>query len=113
MAHRQTNLAGLEPIPTLEDAYELVMDKFTGIIRFIQRHMTVGHLLDDPWEEVCKLQSTLQNRVDMWYGTRIWRLNWVNPYFARNEWKMWNIDNLPGADESHQHRDQCHDWIPL
>ena len=32
----QTNLAGPKPIPTLEDAYELIMDKFTGINCFIQ-----------------------------------------------------------------------------
>ena len=63
MAHRQTNLAGPKPIPTLEDAYELIMDKFTSIIHFIQRHMTVGHLLEDPLEEARELRNKMDRQV--------------------------------------------------
>ena len=63
MVHRQTNLAGPKPIPTLEDAYELIMDKFTSLIHFIQRHMTVGHLLEDPWEEARELRNTMARQV--------------------------------------------------
>ena len=63
MAHRQTNLAGPKPIPTLEDAYELIMDKFTSIIHFIQQRMTVGHLLEDPWEDARELRNTMACQV--------------------------------------------------
>ena len=63
MAHWQTNLAGPKPIPTLEDAYELIMDKFTSLIHFIQQHMTVGHLLEDPWEEARELRYTMARQV--------------------------------------------------
>ena len=45
------------PIPTLEDTYDLLMANSTRIIRLIERHMAIGHLLENPWEEARTLRD--------------------------------------------------------
>ena len=43
-------------VPTLEGAYKKLMSKLTNIEGFVRQHMTVRHLLEDPWEEAGDLQ---------------------------------------------------------
>ena len=52
-----------KPIPTLEDTYASLMDNFTHIVHLIHRHMAIGHLLKDLWEEACNLRNATARRL--------------------------------------------------
>ena len=43
-------------VTTLEEAHKKVTSKLTDIENFDRQHMTVGHLLEDPWKEESDLQ---------------------------------------------------------
>ena len=45
------------PLPTLEDSYASLMANSARIVRLIDQHMAVGHLLETPWEEARTLRN--------------------------------------------------------
>ena len=55
------------PLPTLEDSYASLMANSARIVRLIDQHMAVGHLLETPWEEARTLHNTT-NLFSTFYG---------------------------------------------
>ena len=59
------------PIPTLEDSYDSLMANSSRVIRLIERHMAIGHLLKNPWEEAHNLRTATAH--DAFLFDCLWR----------------------------------------
>ena len=51
--------------PTLEEAYRRITWNLANIEDFVRRHMTVGHLPEDPWRKASNLQRTIAHHISI------------------------------------------------